>query len=426
MNMSIKSTLIAFQAIKEVKEAKTPNQKMEVLNEYSANTALQTILYYTYNPYLKYGITKKVFEKYKATESPKGQDSLYSLLDELAASNINDSLRQRVVNFISMFSSEFKEIMIGIMCKDLKLGISQTTINKVWPELIPTFELQLAARYQNVKLEENEHIWVTEKFDGIRCVCIIENGTIKFMTRQGKEIKGLLDIEESIKKTGCFSTVIDGELLYNGECKDSAEQYKKTTKIVNSKMEDKKDIAFNVFDIISLDEFKKGESSQLYEFRRTTLDSLPQSDVFKVAPVLYEGTDHSKIMECHREMVAKHKEGVMVNRNATYKCTRTKDLLKVKVMSDMDLRIIGYEEGKGENEGKLGAFIVDYKGNEVNVGSGYSKIQREEFWKNKDMFIGRIIKVQYFEESKNANGGISLRFPVFLELRADKNAPSYE
>lgn len=414
------------QILDEIRSANSPKQKMEVMKKYEDNKILKQIIFYTYNPYMKYGISKNMFSKYEPNGEPEKSDSLYNLLDELAVSNINDELRYRFVNFINMFDDATKEVMKGIAIKDLELGVSKTTFNKVWPNLIPTFELQLAARFQNVKLDENEYIWVTEKFDGIRCVCIVDNSTVKFFTRQGKEVEGLNDIKEHIKKMQIHNVVFDGELLFNGKHKDSAEQYKKTTKIVNSKLEDKKDITFNVFDIVSLNEFKLGESTLTYKYRREALNDLPQSDVFQIAPVLYEGTEHSKIMECHAKMVENNREGVMVNRDATYKCTRTKDLLKVKVMNDADLRIIGYEEGRGENEGKLGAFIVDYKGCEVNVGSGYSKLQREEFWKNKDMFIGQIIKVQYFEETKNANGGTSLRFPVFLELRTDKNEPSYE
>jgi DNA ligase-1 len=34
--------------------------------------------------------------------------------------------------------------------------------------------------------------------------------------------------------------------------------------------------------------------------------------------------------------------------------------------------------------------------------------------------IGKIIEVQYFEETTNADGGISLRFPVFKDVRTDK------
>ena len=52
-------------------------------------------------------------------------------------------------------------------------------------------------------------------------------------------------------------------------------------------------------------------------------------------------------------------------------------------MQSYDLRIVGAEEGRGENQGKLGAFVVAYRGNTVNVGSGYSKEDREYFWKRR-------------------------------------------
>ena len=419
------STLLV-DVLDEIRGAQSPKSKKEVMEKYKDNKMLKKVIYYTYNPYMKYGITKKTFENYQPNGEPNKSDKLYDLLDELAASNINDELRYKFVNYVNFFDERWGNIMKGIAIKDLELGVSATTINKVWPKLIPTFELQLAARFKPDTLEENEYVWVTEKFDGIRCVCVISKGTIKFFTRQGKEIFGLNEIVKEVKLMGLSEFVLDGELLFNGDYEDSGDQYKKTTKIINSKMENKTQITFNIFDMLPLNEFKSGESHLTYEFRRKQLSSLYQSEVTRVAPVLYEGTDHSKIMEVHKQMVENKREGCMINRNHVYQCKRTKSLLKVKVMNDADLEIIGYEEGKGENEGRLGAFIVNYKGNKVNVGSGYSKLQRIEFWKNREMFIGQIIKVQYFEESTNQQGGLSLRFPVFLELRTDKSEPSYE
>ena len=415
-----------IEILNEIRDAKSPKAKKEVMEKYKSNKLLQKLIHYTYNPYKRYGITKKTFANYQRNGVPNQNDSLYSLLDELAASNINDELRYKFVNFISMFDEEYQEVMKGVAMKDLNLGVSATTFNKVWPGIIPTFSLQLAARFQHNSLNEDEYIYVTEKFDGIRCVCMIHDATIKFFTRQGKEITGLKDIENDIKLSGMFDVVIDGELLFNGDYIDSGDQYRKTTKIVNSKLDDKKQITFNVFDIIPIDEFKKGESVSKYEYRRQVLSLMHETENIKVAPILYKGTDHSKIMEVHRELIKNKREGCMVNRNHVYQCKRTKSLLKVKAMNDVDLEIVGYEEGRGENEGRLGAFIVDYKGHKVNVGSGYSKMQRIEFWKNREMFIGQIIKLQYFEETQNQQGGLSLRFPVFLELRPDKDEPSYE
>lgn len=414
-----------IEILNEIRDAKSPKAKKEVMEKYKSNEILQKLIHYTYNPYKRYGITKKTFENYQKNGVPNQNDSLYSLLDELAASNINDELRYKFVNFISMFDEKYQEVMKGVAMKDLNLGVSATTFNKVWPGIIPTFNLQLAARFQNTSLDENEYVYVTEKFDGIRCVCIISEGTIKFFTRQGKEILGLQEITNQIKLMGLFEMVLDGELLFNGECADSAEQYKRTTKIVNSKMENKTQITFNMFDILPLSEFKKGESKLVYADRRKQLDALYQTDVTSVAPILYEGTDHSKIMEVHREMIKNKREGCMVNRNHVYQCQRTKSLLKVKTMQSYDLKIVGAEEGRGENTGKLGAFIVEYRNNTVNVGSGYSKRDREYFWKHKDELINRVIEVQFFEETINAQGLYSLRFPVFLRLREIGKEVSY-
>ena len=97
-------------------------------------------------------------------------------------------------------------------------------------------------------------------------------------------------------------------------------------------------------------------------------------------------------------------------------------------MQDLDLEVIGYEEGSGNFAGMLGALLVRYKqGNTVKVGSGLNKELRQEIWKDPDSYIGKIISVQYFEETTNQNGGLSLRFPVFLEFRnpADKNVADF-
>lgn len=102
---------------------------------------------------------------------------------------------------------------------------------------------------------------------------------------------------------------------------------------------------------------------------------------------------------------------------APYVCKRTPNLLKVKVMQDCDLTITGFEEGQGANAGTLGAVLVDYKGSTVGVGSGFTREQRDFFWQNRDSLLGRVITVQYFEETTDAKGVPSLRFPVFRELR---------
>jgi DNA ligase-1 len=68
----------------------------------------------------------------------------------------------------------------------------------------------------------------------------------------------------------------------------------------------------------------------------------------------------------------------------------------------------------------MSAVYIEHKGYSVKVGSGFTIEQRQHFYKNPQDIVGKEITVQYFEETKNQEGGISLRFPTFKYLYGDK------
>lgn len=117
----------------------------------------------------------------------------------------------------------------------------------------------------------------------------------------------------------------------------------------------------------------------------------------------------------------------MINLNKPYEFKRSKTLIKVKVMLTCDLRIIGFEQGQGENKDLLGAIICEYKNTTLKCGSGFSKKLRKVIWDNPGIYLGKIVEIQYFEETySEATGLPSLRFPVFKQFRDDKTEPSYD
>lgn len=257
----------------------------------------------------------------------------------------------------------------------------------------------------------------------------ILDGKVKIFSRQGKRIEGLIDLEEELKElpSGCY----DGELLLDKEDLPSKDLYRETVTVVNSKNDNKKNIVFNVFDFIPLKDFENRYSDlhcdrrkmQVYESLRNT-----EPNWIRPVPILYRGEYNKEIVqkELDKQIALEH-EGVMVNINdAPYEGKRTKNILKVKAMQDCDLKIIGFEEGTGKNKGTLGAIIVDYKGFEVKVGSGFTDEDRKYFWNNQNELLGRVITVQYFEETTNKkDNSLSLRFPVYRELREKGKEVSY-
>lgn len=264
---------------------------------------------------------------------------------------------------------------------------------------------------------------------GIRAVAKVRDRNVEIFSRQGKPIEGLKDIEEELKELE--DGFYDGELLLNKENIPSKDLYRETVQVVNSKNEYKNNIVFNIFDYIPLNDFVIGYSKMnCLDRKRFVYEELRkiEPDWLKPVELLYHGKYDKRIVqqELDKQIALEH-EGVMVNlANAAYEGKRTKNILKVKAMQDCDLKIIGFEEGTGKNKGTLGAIIVDYKGFEVKVGSGFTDQDRDYFWNNQKELLGRVITVQYFEETTNKkDNSLSLRFPVYLELRELGKEVSY-
>jgi DNA ligase-1 len=87
----------------------------------------------------------------------------------------------------------------------------------------------------------------------------------------------------------------------------------------------------------------------------------------------------------------------------------------------VDLNIVGFEEGTGRNQGRLGAIICegvdDGRDIKVNVGSGLSDSDRDDYWLNKDNLMGQVVEVAADAVTQNQDGTYSLRFPRFVRFR---------
>lgn len=328
-----------------------------------------------------------------------------------------------VQGYINSLDEDLQDFVRGLLTKSLKIGADAKTVNKVIPVLIFTFEIMLGSKADLNKLPKGDK-FVTEKFDGQRCFTIIKNGKITMKSRQNKEITGLIEVLKSIKQTGLNNVCLDGELLAINSDYESV--YKDTMKIISTKSEVKTGVKYMVFDIITLDEFENKKKTDIYSIRRSVLENIKETEFLKVTPILYHGNDNDKVLEILNKCRQNGAEGCMINLDKSYEFKRSKTLLKLKVMNSCDLKIIGFEEGDGKYKGTLGNLICDYKGYQLGVGSGFSDKQREQIWNNQEKYLNRIAEIQYFEETYNDKGGLSLRFPVFKCIRELGKEVSYD
>ena len=144
----------------------------------------------------------------------------------------------------------------------------------------------------------------------------------------------------------------------------------------------------------------------------------------RVVPVLYSGTDQDMIENCLVEANRNGWEGIMINRNDRYQFKRTNSILKYKSFNTIDLECIGMLEGTGKYEGVMGALCCKFGDNIVNVGTGFDDNMRKFIWEHGSWIKGQIIEVKYKDITSDAVTGLkSLQFPVFVQIKMDKEKP---
>lgn len=420
------------EIINDLRGTTKSTEKTAILKENKDNELLQKVLFYTLDSFKKYKISEKTFETYGCLQS--SYSDIFTLLDVLSANNINDNLKNEAVGFVNSADEKLQDLFKCMLIKDLRIGIAEKGINKVFKDLIPTFSCMLSEsifKNNNMQRVQGKEFIITQKLDGNRILAIKQNDKVEFYTRQGKPLEGLVELEEDFKSFP-NNMVLDGEiLLENKNNLNSDELFRETMKECRKKGT-KHGLYFNAFDLVTLEGFGKGIDTTPCAQRKENLHNLIETNNFThivEVPILYKGRDLDKIDEYLQLAISKGQEGCMVNLcEAPYEGKRVKTQLKVKAMNEIDLRVVGVFEGEGEFKGTLGGvkIVLTHEGKQydVAIGSGFSKKEREIFWEDSSLIIGKIIRVQYFEISQNQCGGYSLRFPVFKGI-CDKNEESY-
>lgn len=434
LKWQVKTIKDAFEKISNAKG----KEKEKAISDCLQNEVAADGLLYLLDPGIVFHIGEKSFNKDVGLTDTIYED-FFEMCDELNAlpalpymtiSKVKTTLT--ILNNEDLYNEGLADFAHAFLCKTLKIGVTAKTVNKVnGYEFIPEFRCMLANKYfDHLDKVEGKCFYLTEKLDGIRCIALVSPTSAKLFSRQGQRIEGLLDVEKELtseaRRLG-KRFMLDGELLIaNRSGIQSKDQYKATTMIVRRDGV-KTGIAYNVFDVLDYDDFINRTSGASYADRRHRLNHMFRTSGFvRVLPVLYRGTDTTEITKYLNAQRRLGHEGVMVNiADEPYQFTRTNALLKVKVMQDADLLVTGIQEGTGRYKGLLGALIVDYKGTPVGVGSGIDDDTRLEVWRHPEQYIGRVAKVQYFEETHGEDGLPSIRFPVFLEFREIGKEVSY-
>ena len=424
---SAASKLVVLQNIKGAKA------KVSFLAEHAEDMRFRALLYYSLNPLLAYNLSEKklqsAMDRCNTSCNETTEETIATICASLADRNgVSREVEDEVAKFLLSVPEQSRNVYIQILAKTLKLGVTAKSVNKIIQNLIPEWEVQQAYPIEKYPLQPGEWFSISQKLNGVRATYY--RG--KLIARSGVPFSGMDHIVSVFERWDPdHSLVFDGELtLADSNGLSENEAFRIATGIVNSDAVNKTELSFTVFDTIQIDEFEEPDDSVNkyrfpYRWRRNCLSSykglFTDDGPVRLLPVLYQGTDQSKIWEFLDKMVSEDKEGLMVNLDVPYLRKRHNGILKVKRFYTMDLPILRCEAGAGRLRNTLGSFVLDFGGAEVSVGSGFTDRERVDFWRRKEDLPGMICEVKYKEVSTDKKTGrSSLQFPVFVSLRPDK------
>lgn len=381
------------RVIERLRSAGSSKTKLQILSE--ADEFTKTLLVWTYSPNTKYYMKpsgKDALSYAKSNGTVEGyKNEIELFLTKSNDRSLSGNEQKKVyVDILSRLSSSEATIFLGVILKNLHIGVSVNRINEVFPGLISVHEVMKAHLYTGVLKFPNALMSV--KLDGIRGEYIRggDGSPSKILTRGGNEIRGVEHIIEACDRISIDSTYterFDGELLIPGLT------FQESSGKLRSG-ESTPDAVFHIFDWPNTGHYplkvRLGWLKNLSEFWP------PCIKLVKHVPV----KDVEHIQKMYEKALSLGYEGLVIkDADSLYERKRSSSWLKMKPNEMDEVEIIGFMEGdeNGRFAGTLGSIIGRRKdGTEVRV-AGFTDEEREHIWNNQELWLGEIVEVNFHE-----------------------------
>ena len=404
---------------------------------------LREVLEYTLDTGKKYKITEK---KYDKATLPLFNTNLISLdmnqpltldlwekftaeLDYLASvKSAKDEDVQRIKNIIEPCAE--REFLKMVLFKDLRLGMDRKKVQKVYPDFCVTYPYMGC---QPFSMDALRHIqfpaYAQTKMDGSYCNIIVGD-KVEYVSRQSKPHKmvGTLD-KEFLSIDLPEKYVFTGEALVWNEERTAPLPRKIGNGILRRdvKTPDEMDrIFYTCWDCLPYKNFVEKRFDVPYTERLERLcHFFEQANSPKLKTVnTWVVNSVDEAMSKFQEQYELGEEGIVVKSfNQPWVDGKPSGQVKIKAEKSCELRMVGFQEGKGAYSGMIGNIRCISEDEQIEV---YIKPRTQadaiELMNNVDKYYGKILEVKFNEViSSESKDKYSLYLPVFVEIRDDKN-----
>ena len=423
------------QIISQLAATSSRLEKEAILRANSENDLLKSVIKLALDPFIQFYIRK--IPKYKASKVTLTLAGALDKLGELSSRNKTGNAGIEHLTYImESVNAEDALVIERVIEKDLRCGVSEATVNKIWPRFIPTYPVMLASGFEGKLIEKfNWPGFVQLKLDGMRFNAIVRNGKVELRSRNGKELNIPNELfHQSFTELAKFyqeDVVFDGELLVIDDSGKPLDRktgngiLTKSIKGTQSKAEAAM-VRATLWDAIPFNAFVEGVFDTPYHKRlkslATSLTNVPQNLSHLLSIVETKEVENQyQATELFNKYLQLGFEGtILKDRNGIWEDKRSKGQIKFKGELECDLKVVDWEEGTGKNKGRLGNLVVESSDGviRVGVGTGFTDLDRDTIKPN---VVGKIVSIKYNARIQDKRGNVeSLFLPVFVEIREDK------
>jgi len=422
-----------IEIIKQLEATNSRNEKEAILASLPGDKAklFKYIAYLAYDPSIDFYVKNFNEDRSNTVPSMVLSEALKDL-ESMIASRVFTGKRakQWIEMTYTMLDDDTAEIFKRVIKRDLRCGISAKTVNKIWPGAVYEHPYMRCSGFSEKNLANiSLPCWSQTKMDGLYIDIMVYEDKVVYRTRNGS----ILDLNEADFDRSLImhfkNQVLMGEALaYNelGEMLDrqTGNGYLNSNDI-NSEL-----VKFFVWDMVPMEDFEAKKSVYPYEDRFndlcSNLDFMDHERIDSVDTVLCQSKE--EIIEHFRINRLAGEEGTVLKdlKKLQWKSGTSKHQIKVKVIFDCDLKLVGWKEGVGKYTDMLGAIVCQSSDGdlEVSIGSGFTDAQRAELIGSVEDMIeeGTIVTVKANDVVTNqANPDkYALFLPRFVEFRKDK------
>lgn len=419
--------------LEELRGTSKSSIKKDILKKYNSSL-LKDILYYTFDSMIKFNV------KIKDSDIPvPGTMDLSEVIEKMEAvlrycvnSMSSKKNKAYATELLSLLNRGSQELFVGILNKNLKVGVSDATVNEIYPGLIRSFSVQLANKYDRNDNKHKAEKWiVSNKLDGLRCVALRLSDGWKLYSRTGKEFTTVGYLKSSLetlyeKYNWSF---FDGELYRHGLKFEEIQG--QVMSVVNKQTVD---VEYHVFVVGNSEAFLKQEDPNNHV--NVLIDNIPGAvnNIVFVNNILIDSSDIEAKLE---EAFEAGYEGIMLrNPEYPYDYKRSNNLLKLKSRIDdsigeevSDCVVVGLEynetfpvieDGVLLYKRLINRMIVQQSnGILCKVGSGFDLAFRHN---TDNTIIGKVVEIQHQGYGSNDR----MRFPRYKRTREDLYKENYD